>query len=136
MVAREKGADFGMALIRITVGNRDVRVETYDTPTAAAIVAALPLEATANTWGEEVYFETPVAVEREETARDVVTAGEIAYWPDGDAIAIGYGPTPISHGREIRLASACNVWARAIDDVRQLEAVSDGAIVRVELIEE
>jgi len=123
-----------MARIRITVGNVSIEAETLDTPTAAAVLAALPIAAQALTWGEEVYFETPVSVAREADARAVVEPGEIAFWVEGDAIAIGYGRTPISQGDEIRLAAPTNIWARALDDVRALKDAGAGDAVRVEAI--
>ncbi|MDH3703626.1 MAG: cyclophilin-like fold protein [Alphaproteobacteria bacterium] len=121
-----------MANIRITVGDISLDVRLLDTPTATAVLAALPFTAAAMTWGEEVYFTTPVEVMREGAARAVVDPGEIAYWPDGNAIAIGFGPTPASHGSEIRLASACNIFGRALGDVTTLKPIKDGEPVSVE----
>ena len=121
-----------MRQLQITVGEVVIRAELFETPTADAIYEATPLEAAAATWGEEVYFQTHVSLPREADARDVVEPGELAYWPSGDAIAIGFGRTPISQGGECRLASPCNVWGRALDDVRALKAVRAGAPVRVE----
>ena len=118
--------------LRLTIGPVTLAVELLDTPTTAALWDAAPFSAKAQVWGEEVYFAAPVSVAREAGAKDVVERGEIAFWPDGEAIAIGFGPTPISRGAEIRLASPCNLWARTADDVRALKAVRAGAPIRVE----
>jgi hypothetical protein len=124
-----------MARIKFDFGTLMLEAELRDTPTAKAIAAALPLKSSALTWGEEVYFDVPVNVKREADARAVVTPGEIAYWPDGPAIAIGFGRTPISKGDECRLASPCNIFANAIGDVKALAKVRAGTAITVTLVE-
>jgi hypothetical protein len=123
-----------MARIRFEFATLTLEAELLDTPTAKAIAAALPVTSSTLTWGEEVYFDVPVKVAREKDARAVVTPGEIAYWPDGPAIALGFGRTPISRGDETRLASPCNVFAHALGDVKALAAVKARTQVRVSVV--
>ena len=121
--------------IRFDFGTLTLDADLLETPTARAIAAALPFAASAMTWGEEIYFEIPVRVAREGDARAVVTPGEVAYWPDGYCIARGYGRTPISQGDETRLASPCNVFAKAIGDVKVLAQIKAGTRIKVSALD-
>ena len=121
--------------IRISWPSGNLTATLDDTPTAQALSKALPLSSTARTWGEEVYFDTGVSVSRETDARQVVEPGTVAFWTEGDALALPYGPTPISRGDECRLASPCNVLGQIDGDPRLLARVRDGDPVRVELID-
>jgi len=124
-----------MRRIRFDFAALTLDAELLDTPTARAVAAALPISSSALTWGEEVYFEIPVKATVEKDARAVVTPGEAAYWPSGHAIALGFGRTPISRGDETRLASPCNIFAKAIGNVKALAKVKAGAKVNVTLID-
>jgi hypothetical protein len=109
-----------------------LEVDLFDTPTAKTLIEALPFEAKAQTWGEEVYFSTPVQAALEKDARQVVEPGTVCFWTEGDAIALPYGRTPISSDERPKLASRCNILGRIVGDPKRLQAVKGGETVRVE----
>lgn len=124
-----------MRKLKLAIGPVTIVAELFDTPTADALYAAAPFEARAATWGEEVYFQAPVTVDREDGARDVVQPGELAFRVEGEAVVVGFGPTPRSEGTEIRLASHANIWGRTLDDVHRLAGIEAGDPIRVEAVE-
>ena len=89
-----------------------------------------------NTWDNEVYFKTPINVSKETDAKDIVKTGEIAFWVEGNCIAIGFGSTPISQENEIRLAAKTNIWRQALTDVKLLSKAKDGDPVSVEMFDD
>lgn len=121
-----------MHKIAITIGEFEIHAELLDTVTAIAIRKCLPFGSAAQTWGDEIYFTTPLQnIALEANAKDVVEPGELAFWVEGNCIAIGFGPTPISQGNEIRLAAKTNIWAHTNDDLTILKNVSAGDHITV-----
>ena len=118
--------------IRISSGKVALQAELHDTPTTRALEEALPFEASAQTWGDEVYFSTPVSVKLEADAKQVVEPGTVCFWTEGDALALPFGPTPISTDEKPKLASRCNVLGRIVGDAKALAGIRAGAKVRVE----
>ena len=103
-----------------------------DTPTARLVWDALPYTSSASTWGEEVYFELPVRAELEDDARQVVDPGTVCFWTGGNALALPYGPTPMSQGDECRLVTEVNILGLIEGDPRLLSSVRDGVAISVE----
>ena len=116
--------------ITIAAGAVEVSAELNDTDAAEAVWNALPISASGNTWGDEIYFRIPVAAEPEDL-REVVDFGDLAYWPPGSAFCIFFGPTPASQGTEIRPASPVAVIGRITGDPAQLRQVPAGTTVTV-----
>jgi len=117
--------------ITITAGRVSATATLNDSRTAGEIWRALPIEARASTWGDEIYFSIPVSCEPE-SPREVVAKGDLGYWPPGRAFCIFFGPTPASRGSEIRPASPVNVFGRVDGDAAVFAAVRAGTIVRIE----
>jgi uncharacterized protein len=118
--------------IVILVNGARFQAELNDTATAEAILQALPIEARANRWGDEIYFSIPVTAELESGAREVLQAGELGYWPPGRAFCIFFGSTPAAQAGEIRAASPVNVIGRIEAEPAQLRKVPDGAEVSLQ----
>ena len=118
--------------IKIIAGTVEADAVLNDSSTAQKIYEALPLEARANTWGDEIYFAIPVKTPLEKTAKDLVEVGDLGYWPSGNAFCIFFGPTPMSRGNEVRPASAVNVIGRVLGDAKAFKKVPSGAKVRIE----
>ena len=124
-----------MRRIKITAGEVTVTALLNDTKTANAIWEALPIQARANTWGDEIYFSIPVYL-AEENAQEVVSLGDLGYWEPGHAFCLFFGRTPVSRGNEIRPASPVNVFGHIEGDPTVLKKVKDGAKIVIARAEE
>ena len=120
--------------IKITAGPVVATALLNDSHTAQEIWQALPIEATGNTWGDEIYFSIPVHL-GDENGQEVVALGDLGYWPPGNAFCIFFGPTPMSQGDEIRPASAVNVLGKLQGDPKVFKAVPSGTRVVIEKTE-
>ena len=115
--------------IKIIVSDIALNCRLRKNKTANEIIKLLPLKSSVNTWGDEIYFEIPkINVNIEDNAKDIVKLGEIAFWIEGNSIAIGFGRTPISKLNEIRLAARVNIWADAEypEQLKSLSKISNG----------
>ena len=124
----------GARTIRITAGEVAATAALDDSRTADAIWSALPIEAKASTWGDEIYFDIGLAI-APEAPKEVVALGDLGYWPPGSACCIFFGRTPVSTGDEIRPASAVNVFGRVSGDPTVFKKVRAGVKVKLERAE-
>jgi uncharacterized protein len=95
--------------------DREVSIELDDShspKTVQAILESLPIEVNINRWGDELYTEKTQIVEKEEDAKREVNLFDVAYWPEGNALCLFYGPTPISTEGKILAYSPVNIVGR------------------------
>jgi len=123
-----------VARIRIAWKGGEVIANLRETSSVNQILKIFPCDARANTWGEEIYFELPVKLGLESDAQQVVEPGTVCFWVEGSALALPFGPTPISNGSECRLVARCNVLGKIEGDPRELKKVKAGSAIRVELL--
>ena len=124
-----------MVKIMIEVENISMEAELLDTPTAKKISEILPLEGSANVWGDEIYFDIPLSIDQEPGASQDVEVGDLGYWPAGPAFCIFFGPTPVSSGDQPRAYSPVNVFGRVLGNPQLFKGVANGAIIKITAIE-
>ena len=124
-----------MPEILISVNDQAYRAVLSDSPTAEKLWDALPVEGEANIWGDEIYFEIPLAAPQEPDAREEVDVGTIAYWPTGRAFCIIFGPTPVSSGDKPRAYSPVNILGEIEGDLSGLRNVQQGDAVQLQRAE-
>ena len=117
--------------LRISAADVVFGVDLKNTPTAKAVFNAAPFESRASTWGEEVYFATPVSAQLEPDARQIVEPGTVCFWTEGNALALPYGRTPISTDERPKLASRCNVLGRIEGNAGDLAKIRAGDRISV-----
>lgn len=118
--------------IKIIIGNRTLSAEFFDSCCAKQIIGCLPIETRPNEWGDEFYFTIPVKAALDDRATMKVNIGDIGYWPPGNALAIFFGPTPMSRDHDPVPASEVNIVGRVTDDATILKKEKGALKIRIE----
>ena len=121
-----------MNKITIKFNNLSFEAELNDSPTSKAIWEQLPIESQVSTWGEEIYFKIPIDIPQEPSARQIVSVGDLGYWPVGQAFCIFFGPTPVSTDERPRAYSPVNLLGKILDDSELLKSIQNQETVRIE----
>lgn len=99
--------------------NKNIRLEldsSFSPKTFKAILDHLPIKVKINKWGDELYTDpTEIDVKEEENAKTEVNELDFAYWPEGKALCLFLGPTPISKDGKILAYSPVNVVGNILD---------------------
>lgn len=118
--------------ISITVGNVTLEAELFETESGKKIYDALPIESEINVWGDEFYFRVPLSLSPDDTYTKDVNVGDIGYWPPGRALAIFFGPTPLSKSDKPVPASEVNIVGRVLGDAKILKSVKGEKRIRID----
>lgn len=119
--------------IEIELGDESFKAELTENETAKGIADKLPVQAPPSYWGDEIYFEIPVDIDENEQPETELEAGDLAYWPDGSAFCIFFGPTPSSTGPEPRPASPVTVIGELLENPKLLQELDRDSIGEVEV---
>ena len=123
--------------MKLLINSRTINLSLLDTKTAHIISKSKEFSSLISTWGDEIYFKTPIkGIELEENARETMDFGEIAYWVEGNSIAIGFGRTPASKNNEIRLVSKVNIWAKfdtKKNNIDFFKSIQEGSLIEFKI---
>ena len=117
-------------LVRITeLENITIELDDAGSPkTCTSFLESLPFSVTAHIWGEEIYTDESPITQSEENAKDLVNLNDVAYWPNGKAICLFFGPTPIGKKGEIKPYSPVNIIGKIINaDKSVIKNFKEGA---------
>ncbi len=124
-----------MNKILIEFENFSFQAELNESPTSKKIWDQLPIESQVNTWGEEIYFEIPVDMPQEPDAQEILSVGDLGYWPVGQAFCIFFGPTPVSTDERPQAYSPVNLLGKILSDSEELKLIQNQATVRLERLD-
>lgn len=119
----------------VEVEKARIQVEFGKGPTAEAVWEALPIQGGARLWGEEIYFPIPVSARAESDAREVIEVGDVAYWPDGEALCLFFGATTASSDERPRAAGAVNVIGHVVEGLEHCALVSPSETLTISGLE-
>ena len=101
--------------------------DTFSPKTCNSILDSLPFTVNAHVWGEEIYTDESPISQAEENAKALVDLNDVAYWPNGKAICLFFGPTPIGKKGDIKPYSPVNVVGKITNpDKSILKNFNDG----------
>lgn len=117
----------------IRIDSVEFEIKLKSTHTAQEIIKRLPLHGKCQKWGDEYYFYVNFKIQTDDSAKQIINLGDIAYWPACNAIAIAYGETPILIKNETKLVDKCNIWAEAKLDLKKLRNLVNPKLISVEV---
>jgi hypothetical protein len=109
----------------------EFEIELNDSTTADGLYLALPLEREINVWGGEIYFEVPVH-DKLDRGKKVMEVGEVAYWPEGNALCIFFGRTPASKGDAPEAYTPVTPLGKVVTNLEKLEELADRTTVTLD----
>lgn len=117
--------------ILVKLNGRYYKAKLNDSNTSYIVKQNLPIKGVVKRWGDEIYFPVDFEAELEENAKEVLKVGDICFWPNGQAIAIFFGATPMSNTNEPRAADLVNVLGHIQDGINSFKSVKDGDVVEI-----
>jgi hypothetical protein len=120
--------------IRIKIGDGELQARLNESETAELLYRRLPLSLSMSRWGDEYYGDCGLSAGLADDARAEMEVGELAFWPQGSALCIFFGPTPASVDEKPRAVSAVNPIGMIESGIDLLESLPASIDIRVEAL--